>query len=662
MLYRVLALLAVASCLLTACGGGSDASPSAGAPAHSHAGATPQQSLAALRTQSRLLAASNAVAPQTAAQQLMDYGESQYPQYFPGHKPAGAVDSFVYRYYPETGIYLGVVVTAGGPFEYLGVYVMGGVFGNSPAYIGPLSFIITPVDSTPAFEAPAAQGTSGATLADPGLIAMMAPGFPAMFTHSLPIDFQGNGRPDLLACRASIPPYDVKFPCRVLRPEADGSLADVTSQVLGAGTLPGMEPREIVVEDFNGDGRPDIFLAAHGYDANPFPGAVNVLLVTNANGTYTDRSSTLPQTPDFTHSACAGDLDADGKVDIYVGNTSGANFVGPYFLMGKGDGTFTKKTTGLPPTIPSLQEKFLSCLIVDLDQDGFADLVLGTHGDLGYTDSIVLFNDGKGDFTQRARYVLPAGPLGSADSLTLDIVSLDIDRDGRPDLVLLSSKRSSTADVGMQALINQGGGTFSDETTARFSSSAHATGRDCGVIRVADLNGDGWEDFYCNIGPQDVANRYWINTGHGHWEAGSPSLPRGRDFGIHAVDFDGDGRPDLVQLSHTAEGGIAYQSFFNRTTRLVPSEPILHAAAAGDSMATLTFSVPLGAGVSPITSYAARCSTGTAAGVVTATGTASPLIVAGLANGATYACSVAAVTARGSSLASGEVRVKPQSQ
>jgi len=96
-----------------------------------------------------------------------------------------------------------------------------------------------------------------------------------------------------------------------------------------------------------------------------------VLLVSNPDGTYTDRSSTLPQTPDFSHSACVGDIDGDGKLDIYVGNVNSA-FVQPYFLMGNGDGTFTQRLTGLPASMVGLQEGFVSCLLVDVDQDGYA--------------------------------------------------------------------------------------------------------------------------------------------------------------------------------------------------------------------------------------------------------------------------------------------------
>jgi hypothetical protein len=42
----------------------------------------------------------------------MDYGQRNYPQYFPAAEPTQSAPLFLYRYYPSTGIYLGVVVSA----------------------------------------------------------------------------------------------------------------------------------------------------------------------------------------------------------------------------------------------------------------------------------------------------------------------------------------------------------------------------------------------------------------------------------------------------------------------------------------------------------------------------------------------------------------------
>lgn len=92
-----------------------------------------------------LNSASAAVAPEEAARQLMDHAESVFAVYFPGHPPTGVLPPFHYRYYPATGVYLGVVVSPSAAYEVLGVYVMGGPFGSEPAYVGPLTSFITPV-------------------------------------------------------------------------------------------------------------------------------------------------------------------------------------------------------------------------------------------------------------------------------------------------------------------------------------------------------------------------------------------------------------------------------------------------------------------------------------------------------------------------------------
>ncbi len=435
------------------------------------------------------------------------------------------------------------------------------------ASMSPLSFASEAASLT--FDRPAAQGSGTPgfqVVSDPTIRPFQAPSRPATINTTLPIDFQGTGRRDLLACYG----YggvvrELKFPCRVLRPQPDGSVTDVTRQMFGTGTLPSFDnPKEIVTGDFNGDGRPDIFIAATGYDAQPFPGATNGLVISNADGTYADRSSTLPQTPGFAHSACVGDINGDGRLDIYVGNII-VNQVYPYFLMGKGDGTFTQKTTGLPPQFQRPRpEGFLSCLFVDVDRDGYPDLVLGTWGQIGFVDSAVLFNDGTGDFTRRPRYVLPAPPLQQV----LGIVSLDINRDGRADLVMQTTSESYTGS-GVQVLVDQGNGTFADETVTRLGTSSVVFGGSyCGFLRLADFNGDGWEDFYCNNGPENVPNRYWMSNGDGTWSpVASGVLPPGSGLGIHAVDFDGDARPDLLSISPTGTGDVSYRSYFNRTAR-----------------------------------------------------------------------------------------------
>jgi hypothetical protein len=113
--------------------------------------ATPQQALAsALRARAlaapaqQLAAAASPVAPEEAALQLLDLAESAYPGFFPGRQPTQTLSPFVFRHYPQTGVYLGVVVIPDLGYEYLGVYAMGGTFGPQPTWVGPLVQFITP--------------------------------------------------------------------------------------------------------------------------------------------------------------------------------------------------------------------------------------------------------------------------------------------------------------------------------------------------------------------------------------------------------------------------------------------------------------------------------------------------------------------------------------
>jgi hypothetical protein len=420
----------------------------------------------------------------------------------------------------------------------------------------------------PQFDAIAAQGT-GVIVSDPTIRPMQGPNDPASFFAMRPIDFAGNGRPDLFACHGIVPPAPAqKMPCRVLRPQLDGSLLDVTRQLFGNGALPGaVAPRVIVTGDFDEDGRVDVFVAAQGWDAFPFPGEVNVLLLSNADGSYTDASANLPQQPDFTHDAAVGDVNGDGHLDIYVGNISGQQSVGPYFLLGAGDGTFTRVTAGLPATILALLEKFTAAGLVDLDGDASPDLVLGTHGDGGFLDSIVLFNDGSGNFTSRPRLVLPDGPLGEGNQVVQGVGIHDINRDGRQDLILPASQYASFTGLGLQVLINQGGGVLSDETVARLGTAAARTvGSPYPTPRFEDFNEDGLQDFYFSNGPIEDVPRYFLANADGSYEPVAPAaLPRGFGFGVSALRFDADARVDLVQVTHFAGGDVLYKTFLNRS-------------------------------------------------------------------------------------------------
>ena len=138
-------LTLVAAATLAACGGGSST-----VEAGIDLAASAPPSVAAPREAALAVSTGGTVSPEEAARQLMDFGQAQFPAFFPGQAQTTSLAPFVYRYFAPTGTYLGVVVQAGTSYPLGGVYVMGGSFGAAPTYVGQLTDFITPL--VPAFE------------------------------------------------------------------------------------------------------------------------------------------------------------------------------------------------------------------------------------------------------------------------------------------------------------------------------------------------------------------------------------------------------------------------------------------------------------------------------------------------------------------------------
>ncbi|NRF65572.1 hypothetical protein HLB44_01110 [Aquincola sp. S2] len=139
---------------LASCGGGTSSS------SDSPTAAAAARAMVAARDaapQRRALSTAGPVDATDAANQLMDFAEVRFPEFFPGHPATGSALGYLYRHYESTGIYLGVREGQ--------VYVLGGIFGGEVLAVGALTQFITPQQRVSARCAQA--GVSHAVFATP---------------------------------------------------------------------------------------------------------------------------------------------------------------------------------------------------------------------------------------------------------------------------------------------------------------------------------------------------------------------------------------------------------------------------------------------------------------------------------------------------------------
>ncbi len=201
------------------------------------------------------------------------------------------------------------------------------------------------------------------------------------------------------------------------------------------GSVLGNNPRKTITGDYNGDGLPDFFLASHGYDAPPFPGAYPVVLLSQMDGSF--REVEYMDYVSFYHGAASADYDNDGDLDVVlVDGGYGKEMV----LVNAGDGGFTAHHELVNH---DLLKGFYTAELIDIDKDGFIDLLAGLNDVDGtsivpfendYNNMSVVFWGNGADYNGSYTRLPKTGHKGMG--LVLDYVFYDVDGDGRDEIII----------------------------------------------------------------------------------------------------------------------------------------------------------------------------------------------------------------------------------
>ena len=141
----------------------------------------------------------------------------------------------------------------------------------------------------------------------------------------------------------------------------------------------------------------------------------------------------------------------------------------------------------------------------------------------------------------------------------LDIDAIDLDGDGALDLLLNLTNTVIYWTRQIQVLMNNGDGTFRDETATRLPQTTDGVWLQ--FVHLHDLNYDGALDLV--VKPYGGSSPlFWMNDGTGHF-VGQPNVFNiETDLLFTFLDLDADGDLDVVWSLSGCEGEDCFETHF----------------------------------------------------------------------------------------------------
>lgn len=346
-------------------------------------------------------------------------------------------------------------------------------------------------------------------------------------------DMNGDGKPDLVVAAASS--------INVLINEGNGAFGAPVAYSASPPLMVGFQEtvQSFALADLNGDGHLDVAVAGVFLGMGiPFAD-LTVLLGDGGGGLGVPTSVRHTEGRPYVTMVSAADMNADGKADL-ISITSGSRIE---IWFNGGNAVFR---AGDAATGPGLNPSALA--VGDVNGDGSGDAILSV-ADPGLAVGVFL-NDGSGTLSAPTAY--PTGP----DSMGLPRVPValgDLTADGSPDLIVARSDGGITSvpTGAVSILLNDGRGAFGAAATV-------ATGVEPSAVAVGDLNGDGQPDVIFtdwNVSNERVS--VLLNNGHGTFAAALNYAAGSRPSSLAVGDVNGDGKRDLIVINgFSTEGSI----------------------------------------------------------------------------------------------------------
>ncbi len=326
------------------------------------------------------------------------------------------------------------------------------------------------------------------------------------------VDYNNDGRLDLFVMRGG---WETAIRNSLLRNRLTSEgvvFEDVTAEV-GLGG-PAHRTHTAAWADYDGDGWLDVFL---GHEMS-----FSQLFRNRGDGTFED--TTIPAGMYFrtlTKGATWGDVNSDGRPDLYVSNFGDRNLL----FVNRGEGRFEEVGTQWGVDEPTYS---FATWFWDYDNDGWQDLAVVTF--LQTMDEVVREYLGQSPQGETLRIYHNRGN-GSFEDMT-DSLGMsrfipamganygDLNNDGFLDFYLGTGAPSYGMLVPNRMFLNQGGQSFVDVTTSTGTGhlqKGHG-------ISFADLDNDGDQDIFSNMGGAFPGDKYpsalFENPGHGNdWVA-----------------------------------------------------------------------------------------------------------------------------------------------